>query len=168
LSTPCHLTFPHFDRPFYVYIDASDVAVGATLNQKDNHGNLLHVKKAVRYWDSLPNPRQITSCSCIIALKIKKWRHYLLSSQPTHISTDNTTVKYCLKIKDPSPRQLRWLEKIQDYPISHPICHIQGIKNKAADALSRTKCLDTCVISKVSKHGLSWHVFKVCVKMRAS
>ena len=34
------LAFPNFDKPFIIYLDASDIALGATLSQKDANDEL--------------------------------------------------------------------------------------------------------------------------------
>ena len=51
------------------------------------------------------------------------------------VYTDNSALSYLQKNPKPSPRQVRWLEKLQRYDLK--ICHILGRSNVTADALSR-------------------------------
>ena len=64
----------------------------------------------------------------------EEWRHYLLGVAVL-VYTDNSALSYLQKNTKPSPRQLRWLEKLQRYDLK--ISHIPGSSNVAADALSR-------------------------------
>ena len=65
---------------------------------------------------------------------LKEWRHYLLGVAVL-VYTNNSTLSYLQKNLKPSPRQVRWLEKLQRYDFI--ISHIPGRSNVAADALSR-------------------------------
>ena len=48
------LSFPYFDRPFVLSTDASDVAMGAVLEQADDDGRL----HPVALWSKTLNPSQ--------------------------------------------------------------------------------------------------------------
>ena len=50
------------------------------------------------------------------------------------VYTDNSALSCLQKNPKPSPRQVRWLEKMQRYDLK--IAHIHGRSNVAADALS--------------------------------
>ena len=65
---------------------------------------------------------------------LTQWRHYLLG-QETRVFTDNSAVKWLKTHEKLSPRQVRWLDKIEEYNLV--ISHIPGVQNTAADALSR-------------------------------
>ena len=65
---------------------------------------------------------------------LEAWRHYLLGVAVL-VYTDNSALSYLQKSPEPSPRQVRWLEKMQQYDLM--ISHIPGRSNVAADALSR-------------------------------
>ena len=65
---------------------------------------------------------------------LEEWRHYLLGVT-VMVYTDNSALSYLQKNPKPSPRQVRWLEKLQRYYLK--ISHIPGRSNFAADALSR-------------------------------
>ena len=65
---------------------------------------------------------------------LEEWRHYLLGVAVL-VYTDNSALSYLQKNPKPSPRHVRWLEKLQRY--DPKISHIPGRSNVAADALSR-------------------------------
>ena len=65
---------------------------------------------------------------------LEEWRHYLLGVAVL-VYTDNSELSYMQKNPKPSPRQVRWLEKMQRYDLK--ISHLPGRSNVAADALSR-------------------------------
>ena len=65
---------------------------------------------------------------------LEEWRHYLLGSEVL-VHTDNSALSYLQKNPRPSPRQVRWLERLQRYTLK--ITHVPGRHNVAADALSR-------------------------------
>ena len=62
------------------------------------------------------------------------WRHYLLGVAVL-VYTDNSELSYLQNNPKPSPRQVRWLEKLQLYDLK--ISRIPGRSNVAADTLSR-------------------------------
>ena len=65
---------------------------------------------------------------------LEEWRHYLLGVTVL-VYTDNSALSYLQKNPKPSPRQVRWLEKLQWYDLK--ISYIPWRSNVAADALSR-------------------------------
>ena len=71
--------------------------------------------------------------SLIEALEV--WRHYLLGAE-VKVYTDNSALKYLQHNPKPVARQVRWLEKLQQFT-NLQIVHIPGKANTAADALSR-------------------------------
>ena len=65
---------------------------------------------------------------------LEEWQHYLLGVAVL-VYTDNSALSYLQKNPKPSPRQMRWLEKLQRYDLK--ISNIPWRTNVAADALSR-------------------------------
>ena len=65
---------------------------------------------------------------------ITKWRHYL-HGLPVIVYTDSSALKYLQTMAKPSPRQIRWLRRLQEFDLS--IHHIPGKTNIVADILSR-------------------------------
>ena len=65
---------------------------------------------------------------------LEELRHYLLGVAVL-VYTDNSALSYLQKNPKQSPRQVRWLEKMQRYDLK--ISHIPGRSNVTANALSR-------------------------------
>ena len=59
-----------------------------------------------------------------------KWRHYL-HGLPVIVYTDSSALKYLQTMAKPSPRQIRWLHRLQEFDFS--IHHITGKTNIVAD-----------------------------------
>ena len=59
---------------------------------------------------------------------LEEWRPYLLGVTVL-VYTDNSALSYLQKNQKPSPRQVRWLEKLQRYDLK--ISHIPGRSNVA-------------------------------------
>ena len=109
----------------------------------------------------------------ILALEdtLEEWRHYLLGAD-VRVFTDNSALTYLQKSPKPSPRQVRWLEKMQRYTLK--IQHVPGRLISAADALSRhpveESALALMVIEYSAKHSVSlvsvWFDGPICAPLR--
>ena len=128
-----------------VWVDASDIAVGGTLNQFFNNNwepiafFSMKLNKSQRKWSAYD--RELFS----IYSAIKKFRH-MLEGRNFKIFTDQKPLIFAFK-QNPlkcSPRQLRHLDFISQY--STDIMYVPGVKNVVADALSRIE------IDTVTKH----------------
>ena len=118
------------------------VALGATLSQEDQQGNLRLVACASRKLSSAERnyPAHEKECLAVVD-SLQRWRHYLLGAVQVIVHTDNITLKYLNTMKDTSPRMNRWLEKLSRF--NFEIRHIPGTTNTAADALSRNLSLSS-------------------------
>ena len=131
------LATPDNSKPYVVHTDASGYAVGATLSQRDEHGDL----KPVAYMSKKMNSAQLNYAVhewelLAVIEALKAWRCYLYgSSTPIDIYTDHHSLTYLSTQPNLSPRQSRWVEQLQDY--SFKVHHLAGDKNVVADALSR-------------------------------
>jgi len=71
------------------------------------------------------------------------------------VFTDNSALTHLQKNRKPSPRQVRWLEKMQSFTLK--IQHVTGRLNVAADALSRNPVKELvlqCMVAEyVEKSG---------------
>ena len=129
------LSFPNFEKPFVVHLDASGTAVGATLSQEDQHGELQLItccskKLSTAEQKSPTHERELFA----LVNALTKWRHYLLGST-TIAYTDNNSLTWLRSQSTLSPRQCRWLSKIEEYNLE--IRYLPGKENSAADGLSR-------------------------------
>ena len=127
------LLMPDVTKPFHVYADASQFAVGAVLMQ--DHGAGL---QPVAYESRKLTPaeqnypiHEIELLAVINALKV--WRCYLEGGEFI-TNTDHQSLKYLMTQPNLSRRQARWVEFLQTYDTT--IRYVEG-KSNPADALSR-------------------------------
>ena len=130
------LSYPMPDAPTCVATDASNVAVGAVLQQYigDTWQPISFFSKGLRP----PETRYSTFDRELLAiyLAIKHFRHFLEGRQ-FHILTDHKPLTFALNARPDrhSPRQARQLDFIAQF--TSVIRHVQGSDNVVADALSR-------------------------------
>lgn len=132
-SMLCH---PQPEAPTSIITDASDVAVGAVLQQLINS-----VWSPIAYFSRKLRPaetRYSTFDRELLAmyLAIRHFRHFV-EGRSFHITTDHKplTFAFSSKSRDHSPRQVRHLDFIGQFTTD--IRFIKGAANLAADALSR-------------------------------
>ena len=124
------------DDRYCLEVDASSIALGATLNQYIN--GKLHT---IEYCSKALNKSQSRYCSCFLEFMsvwfaIKHWRHYLFGHGVVTIKTDCSALRYLLHSTRELPYMLqRWLLDMADIPIE--VIYIRGKLNKNVDALSR-------------------------------
>ena len=129
------LRIPDFTQPMILHTDASDVGLGATLSQKGEEGNMHLVACRSRKLSPAEKNYPVHEKEMLALVDtLEEWRHYLLVSE-VQVFTDNSALNYLQKNPRPSPRQVRWLERLQWYQLK--VAHIPGRQNVAADALSR-------------------------------
>jgi hypothetical protein len=128
---------PDNDKPYVVHTDASGYAVGATLSQRDEHGDLQPVAYMSKKMSSAQLNYAVHEWELLAVVEaLKTWRCYLYgSSTQIEIYTDHHSLTYLSTQPNLSPRQSRWVEQLQDY--SFKVHHLSGEKNVVADALSR-------------------------------
>ena len=129
------MIIPDVKQPFLLHTDASEVGIGATLSQTDSAGQLRLVSCMSRKLNPAEKNYPVHEKEMLALVNaLEHWRHYLLGAQ-VQVRTDNSALRYLQKTPRPSARQIRWLEKLQQYTME--IVHIPGRDNAAADALSR-------------------------------
>ena len=132
------LFHPTPDAPTVIMTDASDIAVGAVLQQFVNNQwqpisyfsrKLSHTERRYSTFD-----RELLA----VYLAIKHFRHFL-EGRVFSVYTDHKPLTFSLHTKSDthSPRQLRHLDFIAQF--TSDIRHIQGRHNPVADALSRVE-----------------------------
>ena len=129
------LAHPDLKRRFTLIIDASNIAAGGILAQKDESGKLHPIaygstvlNTSQRNWSVHQRELYALIYFC------EKYQSFLLGSQ-FDVITDNTTLLHLDKLKDiQSQRLWRWFEKLQkyDYKITY-----SPSKSNPSDALSR-------------------------------
>ena len=129
------LAYPDTKKPFIVHLDASNIAMGATLSQTDEQGQVRLLCCASRKFNSAEKnyPTHEREMMALI-FALTHWKHYLMGAH-TVAYTDSSFLKFLTTLKDPSPRVVRWMATLSLYHCE--IHHIPGSTNTAADALSR-------------------------------
>ncbi|BHF77222.1 hypothetical protein SprV_0502032600 [Sparganum proliferum] len=130
------LTHFHADAPISLMVDASNVAVGAVLQQSlpDSTAPLAFFSKKL----SKVETRYSTFGRELLAayLAVRNFRH-LLEGREFTIFTDHKPLTFAIHSRSDklSPREIRHLDYISQF--TSDIRHIDGSRNEVADALSR-------------------------------
>ncbi|KAE8668323.1 cytochrome P450 78A7-like [Hibiscus syriacus] len=130
------LVLPDYTKPFVVFTDASDVAIGGVLMQ-EGHPVAYESRKLneteKRYSVHEKEMTAVVHC-------LRTWRHYLLGSKFV-VFTDNVANSYFLTQKKLSPKQARWQEFLAEFDFS--LEYKPGKVNCVADGLSRRYAIET-------------------------
>ena len=137
LSNSPVLSAPDFRKQFKLYVDASDVGVGAVLMQEDSsqidHPICYFSKKFDKHQKNYSTIEK--ECLALI-LALNHFDIYLSTTvSPVLVYTDHNPLTFIGKMKNKNQRVLRWSLTLQGYNLD--IKHIKGRENVIADALSR-------------------------------
>ena len=142
ISNIALLAHPDPDAPISLVTDASDVAVGAVLQQYSNGS-----WEPLGFFSKRLQPAEARYSTfgrelLAIYLGIKHFRHSLEGREFT-IFTDHKPLVYALTSSADrySPREVRHLDFIAQFTTD--IRHVSGVRNEAADALSRISAVTT-------------------------
>jgi hypothetical protein len=153
-KSPC-LKPPKYDSSFHLFCDASQVALGATLMQEWEKGQL----HPIAYWS-----RTITNTEAkwpithlelsAIVYALASFRHVIFGSE-LHIYTDHRPLTFLFSKASTNAKINRWLLAIQEY--EPKVTFIEGQANKIADALSR-ECIEWSKLPDISpiKEGIPY------------
>ena len=127
------LKTPDFSKPFQLQTDASDVGVGAVLNQGgDQDQPIAYFSRKIL--DRERNYSTIEKECRAIVLGVKAFATYLIG-KPFILQTDHRAHTWLLTFQDKNMRLTRWNLALQPYTFE--IQHRKGRDNANADALSR-------------------------------
>ena len=134
LTTAPIVRAPNWQLPFEVMCDASDLAIGAVLGQRED--GKPHV---VYYASKTLNEAQrnyTTTENELLAVvyALDKFRAYLVGADIV-IFTDHSALKYLLTKKNAKARLIRWVLLLQEFNLQ--IKDKKGVENVVADHLSR-------------------------------
>ena len=136
LANATLLVYPKPDAPTCVMTDASDIAVGAVLQQYVN--GTWH---PISFFSKKMKPAETRYSTfdrelLAVYLAIRHFRHFLEGRQ-FHVLTDHKPLTFALQARPDrhSPHQARQLDFISQF--TSTIRHIHGPENVVADALSR-------------------------------
>ena len=142
VATAPVLRLPDFERQFIVTTDASDVAIGAILEQDFGSG-----LQPIAFASRKLNPTEIRYSAYErellgIVWAIGQWKHYFQANYPIVIQTDHAPLRHLPNQTSVNSRVWRWLAVLQGY--NTEIRHIPGKRNPA-DSLSRQQVADALV-----------------------
>lgn len=120
-----------------IFTDASDVAMGAVLEQQDSESKKWH---PIAFWSKQFKKHELNyhvhdKELFAILEACMRWRPYLLSIPFFELFTDHKNLQYFKTKKVLSQRQLRWSEKLEEFNFEFQF--IKGTNNNKADMLSR-------------------------------
>jgi cell fate (sporulation/competence/biofilm development) regulator YlbF (YheA/YmcA/DUF963 family) len=134
LSTAPVLATPNFSLPFYVHCDASKKGIGGVLTQIQN-GEEHPIAFVSRQFHGAERNYSTTEQECLaVVFSLEKFRPYVEGYHFT-VYTDHASLKWLMKLEQPSGRLARWCVKLQQYDCE--IIHKKGKDNVVPDALSR-------------------------------
>ena len=135
------LSYPHPDRPFTVYIDASIEGHGSVLCQPKLPGDPITADTVVTFRSHklkpyergyAGSPYKLELLALVTALRDY---HTYLWCKPFTVYTDHRALTFIHQQKDTNRHLATWMDRIMDYDFK--VSHIPGRENGFADALSR-------------------------------
>ncbi|CAI7802329.1 unnamed protein product [Closterium sp. NIES-54] len=129
------LTVADPSRPYFIWTDASDVAVGAILCQYHGHGMQPLAFESRKLQPAERNYATHDRELLAIVHAIKTWRCYV-ELQPVTVYTDHRPLQHLKTQPVLSRRQARWAEFLEQFVPSLQIIYRPG-KLNPADVLSR-------------------------------
>jgi len=125
------LTLPDPEKPYDVYTDACDEAIGAVLEQEGRP--VAFISKALSETETRILSTYDKETTAVI-YALKQWRVYL-AGRKFIIHTDHWSIQHLMTQATIDKKQARWLQFLTNYDFD--IVHVKGKANGAADALSR-------------------------------
>ena len=162
------LRLADFDKPFVVSPDASDYAVGAALQQRDDSGNLrslaFHSYKLTKRQLNWP-PRE-EECYAIL-LALLKW-HNWIGLNPVSIETDHKYLESWVDenletTQGPSPHQAQWHELFSKFDMD--VCYVPGPEITPWEIFSHALPILLTLLSRIClcmahlKRSLRWSAY---------
>ncbi|KAJ1114308.1 hypothetical protein NDU88_002547 [Pleurodeles waltl] len=138
------LQHPQPDAPFIVEADASDIAIGAVLSQRNKTTGQLHPVAFLSRKLSAAELNYTVAEKELLAIKkaFQEWRHYLWGAQhPVTVYTDHRNLQYMKEARQLTQRQMRWMLFFSEYEFV--VTFRPGVDNRKADSLSRQEDVRT-------------------------
>lgn len=126
---------PCWTKSFHVYVDASNVAIGSILSQKDIKGFDHPIYYASRQLNAAERNYSVTEREALgMIYSVQKFRHYLLGYRFV-FHVDHDALKYMVNKPQLSGRIARWVLLLQEFDFTMEVR--PGKKHANADHLSR-------------------------------
>jgi hypothetical protein len=125
------------DKPFFVVTDASNIAVGASLEQNDCDSNRRPVAFFSHSLNAAERNYPVHERELLaIVLALRTWRHCLYGSEfKVMCQTDHRPLQHFMAQTTLSARQVRWQQYLSEYNLS--VSYVPGAVYSFADGLSR-------------------------------
>ena len=135
LTTAPVLIPPDWEKDFEVYVDASSVAIGSVLSQKDEKGRDKPIYFASRQLTAAEKNYTVTEKEALgMIFSVQKFKHYLLGYKFNfHVYHD--ALKYMINKPQLSGRIARWVLLLQEFNFTIQVR--PGKSHANADHLSR-------------------------------
>ena len=134
LTTAPIVRAPNWQLPFEVMCDASDLAIGAVLGQRED-GKPHVVYYASKTLNEAQRNYTTTEKELLaVVYALDKFRAYLVGAE-IFIFTDHSALKYLLTKQNAKARLIRWVLLLQEFNLQ--IKDKKGVENVVADHLSR-------------------------------
>ena len=146
LQEPVILSFPNFNKPFKLHVDASDVAMGACLFQDD--GPIQFFSRTFNHAERNYSVTDREFCALVNSVK---YFHYIIFGYETTVYTDHQAVVSLIHHRPPANgRHARYLNIIAEFNLK--VLHIPGKANVVADFLSRSVSSDSSNFGEEHDH----------------
>src|SRR6266576_2602635 len=128
---------PDFDKPFYLFTDASIKGIAGIIYQivDEDLMQLCPVACASRVLNKAEENYPIYELEFLAVIFTLKKYYYMLAGANIYLHTDNVVIKFLRLHPELSKRMQRWLIYFNQFNIY--VQHIKGNTNVVADALSR-------------------------------
>ncbi len=134
LASDLILSYPEFEKQFFVATDASSFGIGAVLYQKDGD-KIKYISFASRALQKSERNYGATKRELLaIIFALKQFRFYLYGRQ-FELFTDHNALIFIFTQKDPGPMIQSWSEILLEFDFK--ITHRPGMFNILPDRLSR-------------------------------
>ena len=122
--------FPDPALPYHLYIDASDHALGATLNQRDEQGRDKLICCLSKKLNSAEHNYPVHEHEFLALLTaLKKWKHYLGGGARVIAHTCNIAIRHWTTAPNLSPRVIRLIDDVESFNVDFE--HIPVTSNTA-------------------------------------
>ncbi len=132
------LAYPTREGHFTLSTDASDVGIGAVLEQDQEEGGQV-IKRVIAYTSKTLSDTQRRYCTTnkellVVVMAIELFQYYLTGRHFT-VVTDHASLTWLRNFKEPDGMVARWTARLQ--PFDFAIVHRPGKHHSHADGLSR-------------------------------
>lgn len=144
LVTAPVLAVPNFDLPFTVACDSSQYGIGGVISQEiDGQDHpIAFVSRSLTKNERNYSATEREMLSIIFS--VEKFQAYL-GSRKFKIITDHSSLKWFMKLENPSGRLARWACRLSQF--NFEIEHRKGSENVVPDALSRLMKVEAIHVS---------------------